>query len=275
MGNDDHTVVEGPVCEADSSLTSSLRRRLAVGLNCGVDLLFPPGCTVCGSDFSDHVSPREQHLQICRTCLDKLVHPAVKTCPKCGVTLPAVAGSEANCRSCRDHRYRFAGVVSIGRYEKELRDAVLRTKHAAEHALASSLARLLCEQTCERIADWQPHVVAPIPMHRWRRWVRGANHAATIGNELARQSRLKFAARLLVRVRNTKAQMDLAPTQRAKNVRHALRLSRSYSLRAARVLLIDDIMTTGATCNEAARVLLAAGASEVNVAVLGRADIPT
>ncbi len=268
-----------PVSVIDQSLPSAVtrgvRRRFARGVRGGLDLLFPPGCTVCSRDFGDDTSELEQYLRICQECREQLVRSTGRSCSKCGVTLPGVQESEAHCPSCRDHRYRFRETVSAGLYSQELREAVLRIKHAAEHALTVSLARLLSHEAATRIATWRIDAVAGVPMHRFRRWQRGANHAEVIAEETARQLRLRFADGLLVRRRNTKPQADLAPSRRAANVRRAMRLSRSYSLTAARILLIDDIMTTGATCNEAARVLLDAGASEVFVAVLARADAPT
>lgn len=241
-----------------------LRRRAA-------DLLFPPGCTLCGSDFGDDPTSCEELLQLCESCRNELLGRPLPRCPKCGV---ALAAASQHCVSCASHRYRFAEVLVLGQYEETLREAILRTKHVGEQPLACSLARLLALEGAERVAAWRPDAVVPIPMHWRRRWRRGANHAEAIAEQLARSWQLRMAAAALRRRRNTIPQAELAPTRRFENLRGALKVSGSYSFSAARVLLVDDIMTTGATMNEAARVLLRAGCQSVYVAVLGRADAP-
>jgi ComF family protein len=164
--------------------------------------------------------------------------------------------------------------VALGTYDGPLRDAVLRTKKPAEHTLATALAELLWEQCGPRLIEFRPDVVAAVPMHWWHRLRRGGNAPDIVCDVLARRLRVLSAPNLLSRRRNTLPQSNLAHGRRRLNVRRAFRVGRSYVLDKAKVLLVDDILTSGATAHEAAGTLRAAGAAEVGVAVVARADRP-
>lgn len=156
-------------------------------------------------------------------------------------------------------------------YRGEVRRAVLRIKISGSHELAIALGQLLAEFHRPRLAEFRADVVAPIPMHWTRRLRRGTNSAETIAETLARELNLPFAPDLLIRKQNTKRQADLPPGQRFDNVRGAFRVGKGYDLKGLRVLVSDDILTTGATCSAAARELCSAGANEVAATTIARA----
>lgn len=192
-------------------------------------------------------------------------------CPRCG-RFGAPGASSAGCGYCRNLPQRYEQVVALGRYRKELREAVLRLKRPRQEPLSSALADLLSQQRAEALAAFEPDFVAPIPMHWRRRLIRGANSAERIAQRVARAGRWLCLPGALVRRRFTRPQASLQPRQRLRNMRGAFVLSRGLRLAGARVLLVDDVLTTGATANEAARVLLRGGAKAVMVAVLARAE---
>jgi predicted amidophosphoribosyltransferase len=125
-------------------------------------------------------------------------------------------------------------------------------------------------QCGERIAQAGAHVVVPIPLHWRRRWAQRTNSAAVLAEILSGRLGLPHADGLHRRRRYTKRQFDLTPHQRWDNVRHAFCVRAGYHLQRANVLLVDDILTTGATCSEAAHTLRKAGAAGVTVAVIAR-----
>jgi ComF family protein len=145
-------------------------------------------------------------------------------------------------------------------------------KRLSGEALTIAVADLLCDRQGQQIAAFRCDSIVPIPMHWTRRAVRGTNSAEIIAEVLSRRLGLPVAGRRLVRRRKTLPQFNLNPSGRIRNIRRAFRLSAGYHCSAARVLLVDDILTTGATCNEAAKVLRAAGATRVAVAVVARAE---
>lgn len=178
------------------------------------------------------------------------------------------------CSQCADRRYRFRSVARLGTYDGLLRSAVLRMKHAAEKPLTTAIARLLVELHEQQLKSFQVDVVVPVPMHWRRRLWRGMNSPAVVAEVAALALSVPCAPHILRRQRATQPQAELPPTRRRDNVRGAFQARAHPDLRGARVLLVDDIMTTGATCNEATRALLAGGAAYVAAAVVARAETP-
>jgi ComF family protein len=162
----------------------------------------------------------------------------------------------------------------LGRYEGSLREAVLRAKNLAGESIAAALGGLLAERLRASLDDVPAShfdLVVPVPSYWWRRVRRGTNEAAVLSQVVAERLRLPEASDLLVCRRNLRRQHELNTTERRRNVRGAFRKSWGYDIDDARILLIDDVLTTGATANEIARVLRAAGAATVSVAVVCRA----
>jgi ComF family protein len=151
------------------------------------------------------------------------------------------------------------------------RELVLRMKRADGDSVSLAMGELLWRQCGERLTAVDADVVVPIPLHWRRRLAHRTNSAAVLAEVLAGQLRKPLAERLLRRRRHTAKQSELTPPQRWKNVREAFSVRAGYYLKKAHVLLVDDILTTGATCSEAARALRAAGAEQVTVAVAARA----
>jgi ComF family protein len=161
----------------------------------------------------------------------------------------------------------------LGIYDGELRRAVLRMKHPQHEVQAAALADLLWKECCSELSDFQPDVVVPVPMFWARRLSRGANSPDVIARVLAARLQVPWCG-MLSRRRNTAPQASLSPPARFTNVRGAFRFRRDFDCSDARVLLVDDVLTTGATCGEAAKVLMQNGARRVAVAVVARANRP-
>lgn len=233
----------------------------------GLDLVFPPACARCHAEIDPGVTP-----PLCAACRESLVDPR-PACPRCGSVLTR-ADDAPPCVRCRDVKFRFGQVVRLGGYEGSLRQAVLEIKRPQHRLLAAALAELLAAASLDRLAALAPEVVVPVPMHWTRKMWRGTNSPETIAACLAGHLRVPARAGLLSRRRRTAPQASLAPSRRRANVRGAFRAARHADLPGARVVLVDDIMTTGATLNEAARTLAGRGAEVVAVAVLARAEGP-
>ena len=140
--------------------------------------------------------------------------------------------------------------------------------------MGDSLAGLIDEKHRDQIISQRPDAVVPVPMHWMHRWSRGQDSAAILAEGVARRLGLPLARRLLIRRRNTNPQSGLTPNQRRANVRRSMAVRATYDCRAARLLVVDDILTTGATADETAAVLKRAGAAWVGTAVVARADPP-
>lgn len=241
-----------------------LWRRLAAGV---ADLLYPPICAACEEDLGQ--SPDESRL--CDDCRARLAEPATFRCPKCAARI-AVTFQEGDCPWCREHGLKFDRTFTLGTYHDDLREAVLRSKHGGSEALTGSLTTLLFRRNEAAIRELGIDLIAPVPMFWTRRIQRGHSGPEVSGGVLARFLGKKDCPHLLVRRRNTQPQVGLSITARLDNVRHAFAVRRRKRVVGKRVLLVDDVLTTGATCSEAARELKQAGADLVVVAVLARAQ---
>jgi len=219
-------------------------------------MLFPDRCGACWEECEG---------PFCETCAESLV-PTPAGCPVCGepadeALLPALR--PRRCARCRERAPPFAKARAPYLHGGPLAEAIWRLKYDGCEELARPLGMLFdgCEAPRSRL-------VAPIPLHVSRLRERGYDQAALLARAAAQRFGLPYAD-LLLRARPTKAQVGLDRTRRETNVRGAFRARRPVP--GARVCLVDDVLTTGATAAEAARALLAAGASSVEVRTLARA----
>lgn len=229
----------------------------------GLDILCPPRCAACRRDLAPE-TPAPGRVPLCHGCR-RLLSIDVPRCGRCG----DAASSGDNPRCCRGRRVEWDGIVVLGGYGDELRDAVLRAKRPAGADLAAALAELLYDAHAEALAAWRIDTVVPVPMHWLRRAVRGVSAAEEMGRRLA--ACLGMPCRpLLRRHRRTTMQNMLPVEHRRANVRDAFRIRGRPGGR--RVLLVDDVVTTGGTLAECRRTLMAAGAAAVYVAAAAKAE---
>jgi ComF family protein len=230
-----------------------------------IDLLFPPRCANCDAE-----SPPADCGGLCDACRRRLLSFAAVRCPCCGARQPEEPF--VNCASCGGRPGEFERVWTLGDYAQELRSIVLRMKRPHEAPLTTAMGELLFGSIGASLADWRPDAVLPVPMHWLRRALRGSNSAELLGETLSRRLAVPNAAACVVRRRHTQPQSGLSPQARFCNVRGAFRLRKGVDWSEARVLLVDDILTTGATCGEIARLLRRAGAAAAAAVVVARAS---
>jgi ComF family protein len=245
-----------------------------------LELVFPSACACCDTELSPDVSGKIG-IPVCEGCLEEMEFIAGPTCARCGAPVPRIGrgnnepGANAlradGCARCRGHKLWFDETIAAGVYSGRLREIVLRMKDAKGDALSLAFGSLVWEQCGERLAAAAADVVVPIPLHWRRRLAHRTNSAAILSEVVSHKLGLPFAERLLRRRKHTQPQSSVAPSLRWKNVRQAFSVRGGYYLNQAHVLLVDDILTTGATCSEAARALRKAGAARVTVLVVARA----
>jgi ComF family protein len=290
------------VTAAASIFAGGLRGVSFSGLRGYLDLVFPPRCAFCGIDLelaarqaagSEMTAPADgggdvavgNRLPVCDACRRSLAAPRPR-CGRCGEPTgwegaeedrdATPNAAEAGCRRCRRFGPVCDGIVVLGAYADELRGLVLRAKRPSGESIAAALAALLVSRHRPRLTDWGIDLVVPVPMHWRRRLMRGTSSADEVARGVA--AGLGRPRRwLLRRIRATRMQNELPVVERRGNVRGAFRCRAAFppGRRVAagrRLLLVDDVMTTGSTlaaCREAA---LTAGAAAVYAAVVARAD---
>lgn len=225
-----------------------------------LDLVFPPKCLLCGAYGS---------LDACKTCRAGFAPIAPPLCERCGV---ATDGMAAECGDCSDGPgWSFARARAAGHFSGTLRQAILRLKYGDKRRLAAPLGTYLGEYLAANPISAAPvDLIVPVPLHRSRMRDRGFNQSELIAREAAAILDVPAVTNLLARARRTRPQAELHASLRATNVRDAFTAAESPILRRARVLLIDDVLTTMHTVDECARALTNAGVAEVYVAAVAR-----
>lgn len=231
-----------------------------------VDLLYPSACLACNVEIADI----PDRIGYCLDCRAEMQRGDWPVCSRCASRVPKLPGAVAECGSCRGKKLWFDHALALGDYDSLLREQCLAMKTDRSERIAHSLGQLISKRLANEIASAAPDVIVPVPMHFWRRIARGTNSPAALASAFARELRIPAYPRLLYRQRNTQPQIGLSNPARFRNVRGELQVSTSYNFEAPHVLLVDDILTTGATCSEAARVLKRAGAAKVTVLVAAR-----
>ncbi len=225
--------------------------------------LFPEHCVVCGMGLE---APRRH---FCQQCWERLPWVGEPTCPRCGSAVPPNAVVERGCASCRGQRFGFSSAVAPLHYERAARELILRFKLAKEAPLAYVLGELLADFLASGGVSHRVDVIVPVPLHWRRRMTRTFNQAELLAREIGARFNLPVVVGALVRKRATQSQTAFPALGRALNVRDAFKLGRRRGMLAGkRVLLVDDVLTTGATTSECGRVLRRGGAADVVVATV-------
>ncbi|MFW6168928.1 MAG: phosphoribosyltransferase family protein [Planctomycetota bacterium] len=239
--------------------------RVIRGVRAANDLLFPPCCAFCRGD----IVPRRGEPLLCQGCTDRFRQQR-SACPRCASPLPTYWNVSQFCPHCQRRNYGFERAEALGDYGAELQQAVLWMKRLAFEPLTWAVGGLLGRHVAVQLASWAPEWIVPIPMHFWRRAARGVQPSRVLAGQVAEVLGLPLREQLLRCRRKSHKQGTLTVAERFKNVRGAFSVSTGYDITNKRILLIDDIMTTGATASEAARILRKAGSGPVAVAVVAR-----
>jgi ComF family protein len=250
-------------------LRATLTGAIGTCLGGAADLLLPEVCAACGAD---HVAVEG----LCKPCnLELLSLVALPACPRCATTLgPNIPARMDGCGACQATLPRFERAFRLGPYTGCLRLAIRGLKYHRYERLRGRLTVLLAERVRADGSGEPFDAVLPVPMHWRRRISRGFDHARSIAASLSRELGVPLGDDL-ARIRHTPPQVGLPRTRRLANVRGAFAVRSPATVQGASLLLVDDVTTTGATADEAARTLLAAGAHHVALAVLAKSEPPT
>jgi len=235
-------------------------RRLSAAL---LDFLLPPRCPACNRRISDH-----HHL--CGTCFADLHFISDPKCQCCGMSFDIQVGDDPLCAACLADPPPYDWAASAMVYDQQSKAGILRMKHAGSLEYGPHFARLLLRLLQERACA--PDMFVPVPLHARRLFVRGFNQSAEIARHLVPLTGAVSLPTALVRRRNTPTQAGLTRRQRQRNVAGAFDLNPRTAdrLKGKTVILIDDVMTTGATIDACVRALRKAKPATIGVLTLAR-----
>lgn len=240
--------------------------RLPRALRALADFLFPPVCLTCDKDTEGPV--------LCSECLAKIQPIEQRFCQRCGAPLDRNRRSGV-CRECVKHPLSLSRIRAWARFTYPLDKLVYAFKYNQQLGLrgffSTRLSLVLSSDPVLASAD----LIVPVPLHPFKKWRRGYNQSAVLAKTLSRDSGIPFAESLS-RVRITRTQTNLPAADRRDNVQGAFSLNPKNipQILDRRILLLDDVITTGSTLDEASKVLLDAGAKDVMGLTIGGAWVP-
>ncbi|MEP0191042.1 MAG: ComF family protein [Erythrobacter sp.] len=240
------------------------QREISEGLRPIIDLVYPPRCALCGDAISDQGG-------LCVACFDQLKFPGEPACTTCQRPMGTNGTAKpAQCHACEHERPSHAGILAATIYNDASRQLVLQFKHGGKIAPAALLGRLMASKLDPPSDD--PPLLIPVPLHRLRLWERGFNQSALLARELQRQKKGELLVDGLVRRKRTPSLGGLGSDERRAVLEGAIdiRGSRAKRIATRDTILVDDVLTSGATSNACIEALLNAGAKSVKVACFAR-----
>ncbi|NVM22199.1 MAG: ComF family protein [Desulfobacterales bacterium] len=242
--------------------------------------IFPPRCLVCNTYYawqgpdgkgapnepSDLTAP-----SFCESCRKDLAPIDSPLCSKCGLPFVSREGENHTCSECLIETKHFGRARAFGVYDGALMEAIHRFKYGKKSALSHPLSALARETFFRFWAAADIDLFVPVPLHIKRLRERGFNQSHLLITRWAKQGQIPYDGLTLSRVRWTEPQTTLSRTDRRKNIKGAFSIRHPEKIEGRKILLVDDVYTTGATVNECARVLVGAGAKFVDVLTLARA----
>lgn len=233
-----------------------------------LDAVLPPQCLSCGA-------VTDTPGKLCPTCWSKVTWLSAPLCRRCGAPFEFESGSDALlCGACLRDSPAYDRARAVFRYDDAGRGLVLAFKHGDRLHAAPAFGAWLARAGAELLAE--ADLVAPVPLHWTRLAWRRYNQSALLANAAARIAERRCVPDLLVRLRRTPQQGQMGRAERRRNVRRAFAVARRHTalVPGRRVVLVDDVLTTGATADECVRALREAGAAAVDLLTLARVVRP-
>ncbi|PTM41103.1 ComF family protein [Bosea sp. 124] len=236
---------------------------LRTGLRGAIGIVYPPSCIACQAATGEAQA-------LCPACWGGIGFIERPYCERLGTPFAVDLGDGLLSPAAIADPPVFARARAVCRFDGTARELVHRLKYGDRTDLALTLGRMMAQAGRELLPD--ADLVVPVPLHRTRLWTRRFNQAAALAQVVARQASLPLAPLALARVKRTRQQVGLTRAQRTDNLQGAFKVPPGARPRieGRRVLLIDDVLTTGSTANAAARAVLRAGASAVDILTFAR-----
>ncbi len=230
------------------------------------DLIFPPRCIACGAILERHAP-----LPFCPPCTEGIHFIRSPLCPRCGIPFPATEGEDHLCGECLATERPYAVARAVGLYEETLLTAIHLFKYRGRIGIGEVLGGIMADFAGGQWDMTAFSLIIPVPLHRKRLRERGFNQAVILARAIAKRFSLPLDFMTLRRELFTAPQVGLGREERSANVRKAFAVRKPEKIAGRRILLVDDVATTGSTLTECASALMRAKAEAVAVLTLARA----
>jgi len=237
-------------------------RNLGLGL---LDLLLPPRCHICKKPVKT-----AETLHICSDCQTTLPFITSPACSVCGIPM-AGAGEDHPCSRCMITPPPYRAARAALRYEGNCRDLIHAFKYQYKSHLRRPLGLLMARHLRPFAETIRPDLLVPVPLHVSRLRQRGFNQSVLLGEILSREWQIPLLRQGLLRIRATVPQVELNRDQRLENLRGAFTVKESPAIANRRIMLVDDVFTTGSTLRECASILISGGCREVSAVTIAHA----
>lgn len=217
-----------------------------------MNVIYPKCCPVC------HRILKNQSDLACATCIKELIPIQEPRCKRCG---KPVREEEEYCKECGQRIRAFDRGKGIFVYDDIMKKSILRYKYGGRRQYGDFYAKAMCVYAEKDIKRWEPDLIVPIPLHRRKQRRRGFNQAEYLADRVGDYYKIPVDNGVLKKVRDTKSQKKMDAEQRRRNLQDAFKVIRP--VKGKKILVIDDVYTTGSTMDAAARCLKNAGAHRV------------
>lgn len=229
-----------------------------------VNGIYPPACPICGKPTDKKLSVDfltwQDYGDVCSDCMDKVKPVNKARCMKCGKFLD---NDESEfCYDCKHTKHEYTQCIAALPYEGEIKQSIYRFKYGGCREYAWWYANIIEKHCGRQIQIWNPDVIVPVPMYRAKVKVRGFNQAELVAQNLSKLLNIDINSQLLFRIRKTAPMKKLHAIERTKNLENAF-LARQKMIKYNKILLLDDIYTTGATLDACASALKRQGVKEI------------
>lgn len=220
--------------------------------NMVLDILYPPRCPVCGRILADRT------WMVCPECRD-VFHPITENyCMKCG---KPVKESEEYCGDCTEKVREFRRGRGAFLYNMQMKQSLMKYKYYGSREYGRYYAWQICRYLGKEIRNWNPDLIVPVPLHRRKQRMRGFNQAAELAKYIGKTMKIPVAEDVAVKKKETRSQKTLSAKERKRNLENAFEVK--CALNGLKIVIIDDVYTTGSTVEALAVAMKEKGAAEV------------
>lgn len=230
-----------------------------------INIFYPLTCPICGKVLSGK-------RKICRQCEKNVNIIREPKCQKCGK--PLADDERMCCKDCSEKRRFFDRAVAVFEHKGEIRESIYRFKYGNARTYATYYGEMAVKVYAKLLEEWKIDTIVPVPIHKKRELKRGYNQALVFAEVVAKHMSIPLENKLLIRIKNTLPQKELAENMRHLNLKDAFAVDKDRMKGIKNILLVDDIFTTGSTVDACSSILKKAGAKGVYVLCIsaGRDD---